>query len=298
MCPYQPVRRRPEALPPPSGWQRSFFVCVRLRARPRYRPPRPPPAGPRAQVREIHAAERPGGDPPRGPQAPDRRRERLVPRRLEEREAGAHRLRAPLRAHDVPGLGERPTSDYFTLARGGRREPQGGVNGSTNKDRTNYFETCPRTTSRSRLWLEADRMGFLLDGDDPGEARQPARRGEERAAPGLRQPAVRPGRELLRRRALSRRATPTPGRSSAPWRTSSAASLDDVRSSSAPTTRRTTPRSSSPATSIRRSPRSWSRSTSVASRRAGRSTRPKVAAGRARRRKLRDRDRVPQERVY
>ena len=39
----------------------------------------------------------------------------------------------------------------------------GTLNGSTNSDRTNYFETTPSNQLEKMLWLEADRMGFLLD---------------------------------------------------------------------------------------------------------------------------------------
>ncbi|MFN2532821.1 MAG: M16 family metallopeptidase [Pyrinomonadaceae bacterium] len=39
----------------------------------------------------------------------------------------------------------------------------GGNNGSTTNDRTNYFEIIPSNYLESALWLEADRMGFLLD---------------------------------------------------------------------------------------------------------------------------------------
>jgi zinc protease len=37
------------------------------------------------------------------------------------------------------------------------------VNGTTGFDRTNYFETLPSDQLELGLWLEADRMGFLLD---------------------------------------------------------------------------------------------------------------------------------------
>jgi zinc protease len=37
------------------------------------------------------------------------------------------------------------------------------VNGTTSWDRTNYFETVPRQNLELALWLESDRMGFLLD---------------------------------------------------------------------------------------------------------------------------------------
>lgn len=39
----------------------------------------------------------------------------------------------------------------------------GTLNGTTNRDRTNYFETVPSNQLEKILWLEADRMGFLLD---------------------------------------------------------------------------------------------------------------------------------------
>jgi zinc protease len=42
-------------------------------------------------------------------------------------------------------------------------EAGGNLNGTTNSDRTNYFETLPSNQLETALWLEADRMGFLLD---------------------------------------------------------------------------------------------------------------------------------------
>ena len=42
-------------------------------------------------------------------------------------------------------------------------ESGGTLNGSTNRDRTNYYQTVPNNQLESMLWLEADRMGFLLD---------------------------------------------------------------------------------------------------------------------------------------
>lgn len=42
-------------------------------------------------------------------------------------------------------------------------EAGGTLNGSTNRDRTNYFQTVPSNQLEKMLWLEADRMGFLLD---------------------------------------------------------------------------------------------------------------------------------------
>ena len=42
-------------------------------------------------------------------------------------------------------------------------EAGGTMNGTTNNDRTNYFETVPSNQLETMLWLESDRMGFLLD---------------------------------------------------------------------------------------------------------------------------------------
>ena len=42
-------------------------------------------------------------------------------------------------------------------------EAGGTLNGSTNTDRTNYYETVPSNQLEKMLWLEADRMGFFLD---------------------------------------------------------------------------------------------------------------------------------------
>ena len=46
-------------------------------------------------------------------------------------------------------------------------EGVGGMNnGSTNNDRTNYFEIVPSNYLQTALWLESDRMGWLLDSLD------------------------------------------------------------------------------------------------------------------------------------
>lgn len=42
-------------------------------------------------------------------------------------------------------------------------EAGGTLNGTTNGDRTNYFETVPANQLEKMLWLESDRMGFLVD---------------------------------------------------------------------------------------------------------------------------------------
>ena len=42
-------------------------------------------------------------------------------------------------------------------------EAGGTLNGTTNTDRTNYFQTVPANQLEKMLWLEADRMGYFLD---------------------------------------------------------------------------------------------------------------------------------------
>ena len=39
----------------------------------------------------------------------------------------------------------------------------GNLNGTTNSDRTNYYQTVPKNQLEKVLWLESDRMGFLLE---------------------------------------------------------------------------------------------------------------------------------------
>ncbi|HET7275950.1 MAG TPA: pitrilysin family protein [Longimicrobiaceae bacterium] len=52
-----------------------------------------------------------------------------------------------------------PEGDFDNLL-----EAAGGVNnGSTNSDRTNYYEIIPSNAVKLALWLEADRMGGLLE---------------------------------------------------------------------------------------------------------------------------------------
>jgi zinc protease len=54
--------------------------------------------------------------------------------------------------------------EYLTfLEKAGANLREGGVNGTTSFDRTNYFETVPAGALEYVLWLESDRMGFLAD---------------------------------------------------------------------------------------------------------------------------------------
>lgn len=45
----------------------------------------------------------------------------------------------------------------------------GNNNGSTNNDRTNYYEILPSSSLDVALFLESDRLGFLLDAMSPGK---------------------------------------------------------------------------------------------------------------------------------
>ncbi len=55
-------------------------------------------------------------------------------------------------------------SEYLTyVERAGANLREGGVNGTTSFDRTNYFETVPSESLEYVLWLESDRMGFLTE---------------------------------------------------------------------------------------------------------------------------------------
>jgi zinc protease len=53
-----------------------------------------------------------------------------------------------------------PEDTYFRYL---ERVGASNVNGTTDTDRTNYFETVPKNRLELALWLESDRMGFLLD---------------------------------------------------------------------------------------------------------------------------------------
>ena len=136
------------------------------------------------------------------------------------------------------------------------------LNGSTTGDRTNYWEDVPSNYLELALWLEADRMGFLLDALDQEGFRYRAGRGQKRAAAELREPALRHG-------PVAHPASPVPAPSSLP--------LDDHRLSgrsgrrqpgrrqrtfSAVSTRRPTPASPSPATSTPARRWAWRSNTS------------------------------------
>lgn len=57
--------------------------------------------------------------------------------------------------------------EYFSYAEtAGANLLEGGVNGTTNQDRTNYFITVPSGNLEKALWFESDRLATLLDAVD------------------------------------------------------------------------------------------------------------------------------------
>ncbi len=57
--------------------------------------------------------------------------------------------------------------EYFSyVERAGANLFEGGVNGTTNSDRTNYFATVPSANLENLLWLESDRLATLLEVTD------------------------------------------------------------------------------------------------------------------------------------
>ena len=56
-----------------------------------------------------------------------------------------------------------PDGQHFALLEGAGARAGSDINGTTSWDRTNYFEQLPSNQLELALWLEADRMGTLLD---------------------------------------------------------------------------------------------------------------------------------------
>lgn len=53
------------------------------------------------------------------------------------------------------------------IEKAGANSAEGGVNGTTSEDRTNYFETVPSGSLEYVLWLESDRLATLTDALTP-----------------------------------------------------------------------------------------------------------------------------------
>ena len=83
------------------------------------------------------------------------------------------------------------------------QEAGGVLNGSTNADRTNYWEVVPTNAAGSGALDGIRSHGLPAAGADRRQVREPARRGAERAAAELREPPVRVRRHGARGGALS-----------------------------------------------------------------------------------------------
>ena len=139
-----------------------------------------------AAIRDDDAAEWAARDPLGGSLHADRPRLAHVPRRLEERAAWPHRLRAPLRAHDVQGLEERRAGaahvDHFR-----RRRPQQRLH---HRGRNGLLADAARALHAARALDGSRPHGHAARGRRGVPARARGRQG--RAADAHRQPAVRP----------------------------------------------------------------------------------------------------------
>ena len=183
--------------------------------------PSPPDNGPPVdlQFEKYTLGQRARGHPARGQPAADRGGQPLVSRRPGQRGGGPHRLRAPVRAHDVPGLGPRRSGRPHFALPGGASARRASTR-TTDFDRTNYIEDVPSNQLELALWLESDRMGFLLDRPRPGGAVQPAGRRAQRAPADHESAPYGLSDEALYPPACSPRATRTTRRSSARTTTS------------------------------------------------------------------------------
>ena len=137
-------------------------------------------------IYSAHARERPARDHPRGSPAADGGGESLVSRRIEERASGAHRVRAPLRASDVRRLA--------ALRQGLLPSAAGSRRGAERIDESRSHQLLGgRSHERARPGavdgIRSD--GLSVAGPHDAEIRDAARGGAERAAPELREQAVR-----------------------------------------------------------------------------------------------------------
>ena len=183
------------------------------------------PAGAPRPVHRVHARQRAARDPASRHQRAGRVGQRLVSRRLGQREAGTHGLRASLRAPDVRGLEERARR---RVRRRGSKPPA-----ATTTDRRRPIGPTTTSTSRRTRWswrCFSNRIAwrYLLDTMTPERVERPARRGQERAAAKLRERAVRHGVSRAVGAALSAEPSVSAGRRSDRWRICRAASHEDV----------------------------------------------------------------------
>ena len=167
--------------------------------------------GHRHRLREVHPEQRPRRHPARRPRrsrSPRSTSGTTSAPRTRSRTAPASRTSS---STSCSRARRTTTSEYFVPL----QEVGANINGSTSTDRTNYYENVPAEYLELALWLESDRMGFLLDAARPAPLRRrSATWSRTSAARATRTaPTASPGRRSARR--SSRRTTPTTGRRSA-----------------------------------------------------------------------------------
>jgi len=64
------------------------------------------------------------------------------------------------------GSGHVPGEYFSLIEKMGANIREGGVNGTTDSDRTNYFATVPSANLETLLWVESDRLATLVDVTD------------------------------------------------------------------------------------------------------------------------------------
>ncbi len=148
-----------------------------------------PPATLEVPYRQFQLAKRAQRHHAPRHQCADRHGERLVPRRLGQRAARAHGLRAPVRAPDVRGLEEREGGRVRHPARGRRWQQQRLHDQRPHQLRDRRARKRVGAGALSRVGSH----GIPAGHDVAGAGGRPARRGEERAAPELREPPLRHG---------------------------------------------------------------------------------------------------------
>ncbi|CAA9371193.1 MAG: hypothetical protein AVDCRST_MAG89-4609, partial [uncultured Gemmatimonadetes bacterium] len=144
-------------------------------------------AGREPCVRNLPAGQRAARDPGARPRHARRGREPVVRRRQPERARGPHRLRPPVRAHDVRGFGQRTQGRAHSPAAGRRRH------GAERIDRLGPHQLLPGGAA------QPNEPGAVAGGRphagaerDPRAAGQPAGDRQGRAAPARGQRAVHP----------------------------------------------------------------------------------------------------------
>ena len=154
------------------------------------------------------------------------------------RKRRTHRLRAPVRAHDVPGIEERAGRQLHP-ATSSRRAATSTARPISIAPTTS--RPLPSNQLELALWLESDRMGYLLEDLDQEKLtnQQDVVRNERRQS--VREPPLRTGRRGGRTTRCFPRGIRTTRRSSARMPTSRRRSWPTCAISSASTTRPTTP---------------------------------------------------------